>query len=207
MNYNIIIIIMSYTNSEYQSCINQSLGPGQYKLNQPINNGCYAGSPDIRIQKQNWYQRGGDATYDNIVDVNSELKNITRKLYKCPNKRYLPQCDLMNCACKFGYPCGSGVMNDCYTNGERCPDNKLYHPPDCDNDFLKSNYTRLNNPCQLKEIGINRWQWLCKNPQDNVNIPFDHFINTRTLIKDNHRPCVPNPTGDYYQYQFESKSN
>lgn len=196
-----INIMSLYNQYEYNKCLNQSLGPGSYMLNQPTTDGCYSGSPDIRIQNQNWYQRGGDATYDNIVDVNSELKNITRNLSKCSKNQYITQCDLSDC--KYGYPCGGGVVNDCNENGQRANDKNLYHPPDCNNNFLKTNYTRLNNPCQLKEIGINRWQWLCKNPQDNVNIPFDYNINSRTLIKDNHRPCIPNPSGDYYQYNYE----
>ena len=77
INLNVIYIIM---NSEYNKCINQSLGPGSYKLNQPITDGCYNTSSDFRIQKQNWLQKGGSSTYNNIVDVNSELKNITRNL-------------------------------------------------------------------------------------------------------------------------------
>ena len=177
-------------------CYTQSSSPGYYKLNQPINEGCYPTSSDIRIQHQNWNQNGGNSVYSNLVDVSSELRNITRNNSLCPKNHYIPQCDLQNCVCKFGYPCGGGVLNDCNNSGKRCNDNNMYTPPDCDNDFLKTNYTRLNNPCDLKEIGINRWEWLCKNPQDNVNIPFDYFINTRTLIKDNHRPCVPKLNND-----------
>ncbi len=193
----------SYDSLEYERCLSQSLLPGLYKTMQPITKGCYSGSPDIRIQKQNWYQNGGDATYSNLVDVESELNNITRNYSKCPKNKYIPQCNIKNCSCRSGYPCGQGVISDCKKNGERCNDKNLYRPPNCDNDFLKTNYTRLNNPCQLKEIGINRWEWLCKNPQDNVNIPFDYNIDTRTLTKDNHRPCIPNPTGDFYQLNYE----
>lgn len=191
------------TNYEFHKCIKESIGPGNYRLNQPLVKGCYPPSTSVRIQKQNWYQNGGNSVYSNLVDVNSELKNITRNNTKCPKNKYIPQCNLNNCQCRFGYPCGSGVMNDCNNEGKRCNDNNMYIPPDCDNDFIKTNYTRLNNPCDLKEIGINRWQWLCKNPQNNVFVPFDYHINTRTLTKDNHRPCIPNPSADYHQYNFD----
>ena len=30
-------------------------------------------------------------------------------------------------------------------------------------------------------------------PQDRVEIPFDWNISTRIVVKDNHRPCIPNP--------------
>ena len=54
--------------------------------------------------------------------------------------------------------------------------------------------TRLSNPpCTLRGTGINRWEWLCRNPQERVFVPFDFNISDKTLAKDNHRPCVPNP--------------
>ena len=53
---------------------------------------------------------------------------------------------------------------------------------------------RLSNPpSTLRGTGWNRWEWLCKDPQDRVIEPFDFQINTKILSKDNHRPCVPRP--------------
>ena len=39
----------------------------------------------------------------------------------------------------------------------------------------------------------NRWEWLCLDPQEKVLIPFDHNINNRIIVKDNHRPIIPKP--------------
>ena len=36
----------------------------------------------------------------------------------------------------------------------------------------------------LRGTGINRWEWLCRNPQSNVFIPFRNNLNTRLIMKD-----------------------
>ena len=45
----------------------------------------------------------------------------------------------------------------------------------------------------MRGLTVNRWEWLCLDPQERVEIPFDHNINNRILVKDNHRPCIPKP--------------
>jgi len=181
-----------YNVEDYQQCLNQAVNSGLYQMNQPTINGCYPQDTNIRIQNQNWYQRGGVSTFNNIVDVNSEILNINRKLSRCPGTKYLSDCNNVNCNCKYGYPCGGGVINSCNDNGERCIDKDLYHPTDCNTGYLETQHTKLDK-CNLREVGINRWEWLNKNPQDNVTIPFEYNINTRTLVKDNHRPCILTP--------------
>jgi hypothetical protein len=52
--------------------------------------------------------------------------------------------------------------------------------------------TRYSNPpCTLKESGYNRWEWLCFNPQDKAILPFERNVAYRTVVKDNHVPCIP----------------
>jgi hypothetical protein len=54
--------------------------------------------------------------------------------------------------------------------------------------------TRLSNPsCNLRGTGWNRWEWLCQDPQERVEIPFDYNINNRLVVRDNHRPLIPKP--------------
>ena len=75
--------------------------------------------------------------------------------------------------------------------GERYEDNNLKHYRDC---FIPAEHSRISNPsCNLRGTGWNRWEWLCKNPQERIEIPFDFNISNRILSKDNHRPCIPNP--------------
>jgi hypothetical protein len=55
--------------------------------------------------------------------------------------------------------------------------------------------TRLSNPpCTLKETGINRWEWICYDPQDKAIEDFDRIpVNYRMVAKDNHVPCIEKP--------------
>lgn len=111
-------------------------------------------------------QRAGAAVCSrNLIDVDSELLGITRRASDCPGKKYLPQEKPF---------CNAMPLKDC--------------------NFLDSEPTKLSNPpCTLRSRGWNRWEWLCKNPQDNIDIPFDRNINNRLIVKDNHRPCLPKP--------------
>jgi hypothetical protein len=51
----------------------------------------------------------------------------------------------------------------------------------------------VNPPCTLRGTGWNRWEWLCRNPQDNALMPFDAYVDTSLVIKDNHRPTLACP--------------
>lgn len=187
---------ISYDDGAYQQQLNQSVGTGNYLLETPNNldencEACYPYAPSVRLQTQ------GDSVYKNtpLIDVDSELLGLNRPLTKDPSGKYIPCCS--GAACVGGLPCGGGVNTEC-TNcqqnlkrGQRPGDQNLKHFKDC---FFPAEYTRLSNaPCTLRGTGWNRWEWLCIDPQERVEIPFDWNISARTLSKDNHRPCVPTP--------------
>jgi hypothetical protein len=163
---------LNYDTCSYQHSLAESVGPGEYMLTEPPNvtSPCFAESPQIRLQRQ-----GVSVTRDMpLIDVDSELLNLTRSASNCPNKQYIP-------------------------NGEQCDESKrleeaknnLVHGDDC---YFTVEDTRLSNPaCNLRGTGWNRWEWLCLNPQERVLMPFDHNINNRLVAKDNHRPCIPKP--------------
>lgn len=99
-----------------------------------------------------------------LVDHESELFNIKNPSTKCPTKQYYPS------ACNNGTPIGYG------------------------NCFKESDETRNSNPASnLRGTGWNRWEILCKNPQEKALVPFDFNISNRLIVKDNHRPCIPRP--------------
>ena len=192
---------MSFNRQKYDICstkkdIAESVGPGYYRINQPPIScePCYPYSPSIRLQ-----QSGGSVMKDTyMIDVDSELMNITRPLSNCPSKKYVPECP--DCLTDAGEPCGQGVSANAKScteelkRGSRCGDSNLKHFKDC---FIPSEETRLSNPaCNLRGTGINRWEWLCLDPQNKVEIPFDFNINNRLVVKDNHRPCIPTPISD-----------
>ncbi len=177
-----------YDKEAYKQSLNQSVGPGVYTLSSFNQCGqCYPYPPSVRLQKQGDSHIKGQS----LIDVDSELSGITRKQSKDINQQYNPECP--DNTCTSGEVCGQGVVGNCKgrKRGERHSDGGLQHWKDC---FIPAEDTRLSNPsCNLRGTGWNRWEWLCINPQDNVEIPFDWNINNRLVVKDNHRPCIPKP--------------
>lgn len=159
---------MSFSRLNYDFCaykhdLKQSKGSGEYILNTPIIDcqACFPSDPSLQ------FQGSGTSICDDkpLIDMDSELRSITRKASNCPTKKYLPQAN------------------------ENC---SLKHFPDCRS--IPNENTRLSNPpCTARCNGWNRWEWLCQNPQDKALIPFDFNISNRLVVKDNHRPCLPTP--------------
>lgn len=180
---------LDYDEGYYKQYLSQSIGPGVYKLNEPMINcqQCYPYPPTVRLQRQ-----GDSISKSNLlIDIDSELIGITRKFSLDPSKKFIPNCPNSNC--NTGEVCGQGVTGRCgqYKDGQRAGDEDLRHWNDC---FFPAEYTRLSNPsCNLRSTGWNRWEWLCKDPQERIEMPFDWNISGRILAKDNHRPCIPKP--------------
>jgi hypothetical protein len=76
---------LRYDNCAYDRTLHESISPLTYQL--------YEGK----------FENGGKCVYKSqfyrpfdLVDVESELKNITRANSKCPENKYLPLCDKSN---------------------------------------------------------------------------------------------------------------
>lgn len=186
---------MSFNRPNYDICaykqtLAESIGPGDYQINRPAVScePCYPNDPHIRLQRN-----GASISRSTpMVDIDSELIGIGRRYSRCPENKYLPSCN-ENQSC--GANSGIGG-NTC--NSSVCIDYNLVHFGDC---FTPVEDTRLSNPpCTLKETGWNRWEWLPRDPQERVLIPFDSLVDTVQVAKDNHRPCVPNPLDQHAVY-------
>jgi len=181
---------MSFNRLPYDTCsykhnLAETVGPGVYQLLTPPNNcePCLPNDPYIRLQRQ------GVSLSKNtpLVDIDSELIGISRNLSDCPELKYLPSKNNQSY-------CGahSNKVVGCQKNAKVCVDNtNVINFKDC---FKPTEDTRLSNPpCTLRGTGWNRWEWLCRNPQERIEVPFDFEINSTIVAKDNHRPCIPNP--------------
>ena len=186
---------LTYDTGSYRKEINQSVGPGNYYLSQPSVGckPCIPAKAGVHLQKS-----GASIRKDvNMVDLDSELLGLFRKNSRNPDRKYKPQCE--GYENNNGEPCGGGVSSNCsydtkLKHGERPGDENLVHWADC---FQPPEDTRLSNPpCTLKEVGINRFEWLCNNPQRYVERPFEHSVSNRLLVKDNHKPIIPKPIDD-----------
>lgn len=131
--------------------------------------------------------KSGSLCEKNLIDVDSELIGITRKYSQCPADKYLPQADPF---------CNKKDMQECV---DLVPEPTLISNPKCTN----------------KEVTVNRWEWLCQDPQRNALMPFDFMINNSLIVKDNHRPhlerplsqtmALPPKCNNYVKYDWASR--
>ena len=163
---------MSFNRLDYDTCsykqeLKESISPGEYQLSSPFISceDCFSNDPQLIIQ------RAGVSVAKDIpmIDVDSELLNINRKLSKCSSNDFIP---------KFN------------EKGEIENNINKVDFKDCKIPTMEN--TRLSNPaCKLRGTGWNRWEWLCNNPQKRSLVPFEFNISNRLVVKDNHRPLIP----------------
>lgn len=148
---------MSFTHLRYDACtyahdLRQSLGVGEYVFTTP--------TPEcVACLNATACGAGGPSR----VDVQSELRGITRKASRCPADMAssMPQCQ-------------STKVANCRP--------------------ILDEHTRLSNPpCTLRGSGVNRFQWLCTNPQLVAERPFQADRSNRLMVKDCYRPQVDVP--------------
>jgi hypothetical protein len=191
-----------YDNCSYNQTLLESEGPGAYQLMTPatVSQMCLADDPHIRAQ----YMGSRHVPGTKLIDVDSELMNITRSATACPSGKYIPHsgsstfCSAPNShsmASTDTIPSSGRSGYTSLSEQERTTEGfKSGNHMSFSNCFTPTESTRLSNPpCTLRGTGINRWEWLCKNPQDRVEVPFDHMIDSVLMAKDNHRPLIPRP--------------
>ena len=161
---------LNYDTCSYKQVLAESVGPGEYSLGQPFVSckPCFNKDPRYRLQ------RNGVSLQSkmSMVDTDSELLNLTRDASNCSTKKYNPT----------------------FTqNGEiENKNSELLDLVECSD--LTSEDTRLSNPpCTLRGTGWNRWEWLCQDPQERILPEFDYQIDTRNVVRDNHRCHIPTP--------------
>ena len=139
-------------------------GPGRYQLDAPPQYCNAAYAPEPTVRLQKW-GAAQNAGYMK-TDVESDLFNINRPTTKNVCGNYDPKSNKIN------------AVNVTPAKEESFP----------------NTFSRLvDPPCTLRGSGVNRWEWLCENPQENVMIPFDWAVTTRLQSKDQFRPCIPKP--------------
>lgn len=164
---------LGYDSCSYEEKLRRSVGPGMYMLSAP-NNDVQSCGQDIPADPYLRYQHWGAGTCapGSAVDDGSELLGLRYKTTtsKCSADSYIPG----------KYP-AKGICN---APGKSDPRACMAPTED----------TRLSNPpCTLKETGINRWEWLCYDPQEKAIIPFEWNTSYRIVAKDNHVPCIERP--------------
>jgi hypothetical protein len=152
-----------YDDSTFKHRLAETIGPGEYMTQTPKN--C---DNCVYYAPGVALDRKGVALCDTqLIDVDSELMGITRKYSQCPANKYLPN--------------SKPFCEPNLTTYKECVD-------------LVPEPTLISNPkCTNKETTVNRWEWLCQNPQTKALMPFDYMINNQLVVKDNHRPLIERP--------------
>jgi hypothetical protein len=155
--------------------IRLSLGPCAYQTdNLRTCSPCFADSPHVRVGRGAPPPGTERCSAAELVDVDSELLGITRRASRCPSKRYQGE--------------GPGKMPPCKRSRRNSACDRAAEL------FIAPEETRLSNPpCTLRCRGWNRWEFLCRNPQELVLPAFQRDVSYRLVVKDNHRPCVTQP--------------
>lgn len=158
------VIVNSLSNNSTPE--NVSMGPGLYRLNEAkLNNTVsYPWAPTTRIQRMGG--SGAPLQSTSLMDIDSELKDITRKLTKNIGDQYSPK---ENHEIK-----GIQHFNDGF-----------FHPE----------YTRqMSDHLEMKAITANRWEHLFFDPQKNCVEPFRRLgLNTNLETLDNYQECQQKP--------------
>lgn len=177
---------MSLNSLHYDTCASyqratDSVGPGHYRIAEPSNRpsctSCFPHDPKVRIQRTG-YRPGVTplpSYYGNksLVDTESDLLGHEVLASKCqkPRSRLADGSD---------YNLEEGLFRPSDMQIEKCG--------------LEADDTRLSNPpSTLRGTGFNRWDPLCKNPQEHPvqMLPFVNNVSSRIVAKDEHRPIVP----------------
>lgn len=177
---------MSFTRLKYDLCeqksyIKETTGQGKYKIHQPLICGaCFQKNPSIILQKSGVSMNSNTPWrfYSGPVDVESDLRNLTRAASKCPTKKYLPP----HPNCNIEYEKQSRKRKGQKVN---CVDESLVDFPDC---YFPVEHTRLNN-CPPRGVGLYRFDYLHCNPQTDVVQPNMFRIQSRNLMKDAFQSC------------------
>jgi hypothetical protein len=135
---------------------------GNYGINTPVlKNNCFQTNPRINSQKTGVSMDNNVdwRFYAGPIDTESDLLNLNRRASRDPSTKYNP-------------------INDMCKNSDKC----LSNMPDCH--FVTSD-TRLSNPSSnLRGINIPRFDYLNKNPQNNVFFQGHQNMSTRNTVKD-----------------------
>jgi hypothetical protein len=141
-----------------------STGPGRYRLGVPNAYGDATFAPNPTVRMQKW-----GASHDMTstkTDVESDLRNLARPSTRTVCGQYKPEE-------------GAAVAA------------RLTAMPE--SEFPQTHARLVDPPCTLRGSGVNRWEWLCQNPQENVFVPFEWNVDSRHAAKDSYYHAMDKP--------------
>lgn len=121
------------------------------------------------------------------TDVESRLFRLGRPLKKHGDPREPDMPCVSQCESANGDSCPSNETKECDGNWS------LHHYQECA--IIPQETRTTHPPCKYREMTIDRFDPICKDPQNPSYIfhPGEINIHYRMVVKDNHRPCMPKP--------------
>lgn len=202
---------MAFTNhlrddvEQYAQSMRESTGPFRYLFEAPVKN---IARDNVTNDPRGVRQGIQVNTCVNmpLVDVDSDMLGITRRAgyanqFAVPDmpKRYVMRREPEE---EGEGGVGVGASAKAPRSGGRVDESNgltLLDGEDC----------RFSNPpSTLRGTGINRFEWLCRDPQELAISPHPRTpINYRLVAKDNHRPLIEQPMADRVSPYAPSRSS
>jgi hypothetical protein len=151
----------SFTRDKYDSCeydkyLQESTAPFQW-----LSDSIYENNSHCLVDQSPFLQGSAYGIQRNDIDVDSELKNITRANSRCPDKKYDPSKHTVQTPPSFS----------------NCQDSRLV-----------PEYTRVEKPCNLSGVSTFHLSVhpLCNDLQDLQKIHLNSYsgVNTRLVTRD-----------------------
>jgi hypothetical protein len=159
---------MAFTRFNYDKCrtqkkLQQSTGPGRYILNVPGNGDKPAVFNDPQLRMQKWGGNLKGVYNGHPIDIDSDLKNVGRKLSKFCNNDKFPE--------------------------KKVKTFDIHYP---ENNISLTDQSRMTHPSWLyRDLEQNHMYPLLLDPQENVCKHFHNNLNTRLLERDSYVPEYP----------------
>ena len=123
---------MSFTRSFYDACAyNKELRQSTSVLDYVLDPNKFYNCNPCRIELGTFGGNNVSLSKDNLVNVESDLRNQTRQLSRCPERKYLPECE--GCDCNEGLPCGGDSCVDRVPRTDLPSCNIINYAPRIDN--------------------------------------------------------------------------
>lgn len=98
---------MAFSRSKYDGCrYTTDLTENQGVLHYTLDTNKFYSCNQKRIEFGLLGGNNVSQSTENLVDLESDLRNQTRLYSKCPTRKYRPNCNVYQCGNKNGYPCG-----------------------------------------------------------------------------------------------------
>jgi len=98
---------MSFNNLIYDDChYAKYLNENQNLLQYTLNSNKFYNCNERRVEFGLLGGNNVSQSTENLVDLESDLRNQTRLNSLCPSRKYFPKCDVATCGRKSGLPCG-----------------------------------------------------------------------------------------------------